>query len=329
MPAALRRGIVALAAVVIAPITARAADLPVIRVYPPECATAPVGFDEFVDSLRVELAGRQPHCCVVGPGGDAAADAVKVTLVIEPCDPATQQINVGVDVAAPPRTVQREVSLADLPPEARPRALALAVAELIRSAGGPAQPAEVPPVRPAQPEATAAPLVLTGDVAGDVRYFLSHPTAMIGARLGLALAWARLQVTLDVGAAATSSTQTTGDVSGDVSILLASASLFVGPRFVLGPAVASFGPAVSLGWASIKGRSDDPTVINGEGGRLVSTVGARVGFEGPVPHVVRLFGFLEGGGAVRGVNADVAGQPTIGASGAYGLFAVGVRFGPS
>jgi len=327
MSAALRRGIIAVAAVVIAPITARAADLPVIRVYPPECATAPVGFDEFVDALRVELAGRQPHCCVVGPGGDAAADAVKVTLVIEPCDPATQQISVGVDVTAPPRTVQREVSLADLPPEARPRALALAVAELIRSASEPAQTVELPTPKPDHPEET--PLLLTGGVAGDVRYFFSHPTAMIGARLGLSLAYARLQVTLDVGAAATSSTQTMGDVSGDVSILLASASLFVGPRFALGPTVATFGPAVSLGWASIKGRSDDPTVINGEGGRVVSTVGVRVGIEGPVPRVLRIFGYLEGGGAVLGVNADVAGQPTIGASGPYGLLAVGVRLGPS
>src|SRR6476469_7258428 len=132
--ATLQRGIVALVAAVIAPITARAADLPVIRVFPPACAVAPVSPDDFIDALRVELAGRQPHCCVVGPGGDAATDAVKVTLSIEPCDPATQQVAVTVDVAAPPRTIQRQVSLADLPPEARPRALALAVAELIRSA---------------------------------------------------------------------------------------------------------------------------------------------------------------------------------------------------
>ena len=77
-----------------------------------------------------------------------AADAVKVTLSIEPCDAATQQVGVAVDVADPPRTIERQVSLADLPPEARPRALALAVAELIREAGEPAQAdaaAGVPP----------------------------------------------------------------------------------------------------------------------------------------------------------------------------------------
>jgi len=328
MPATLRRGIIALAAVVIAPITARAADLPVIRVFPPECATAPVGFDEFVDALRVELAGRQPHCCVVGPGGGAAADAVKVTLVIEPCEPATQQIGVGVDVATPPRTIQRDVSLADLPPEARPRALALAVAELIRSEGEPAQPADVP--KPPPEKETPQPVVLTGGVAGDLRYFFSHPTMMIGARLGLSLVTARLQLTLDAGAAATgSSSETVGNVSGNVSLLLASASLFAGARIALGSVVATVGPTASLGWATIKGRSTDPAVIPGEGSGVVSTVGVRAGIEGPVPRVLRFFGYLEGGGTVLGLNANVAGQPAIGMSGPYGLLAVGVRFGPS
>src|SRR3954454_22949492 len=99
---ALRSGVLALAVVgVIAPITARAADIPLIRVFPPACAEAPVSVDDFIDSLRVELAGRQPHCCVVGPGGDPANDAVKVTLSIDPCDPATQEVGILVDLAVP------------------------------------------------------------------------------------------------------------------------------------------------------------------------------------------------------------------------------------
>ena len=39
----------------------------------PSAQSGPVSSDDFIDALRVELAGRQPHCCVVGPGGDAAA----------------------------------------------------------------------------------------------------------------------------------------------------------------------------------------------------------------------------------------------------------------
>ena len=72
MPA-LRRGVLVFAAAVMVSIIrtaapARAADVPVIRVYPPQCEATPLSVDAFVDSLRVELAGSQPHCCVVGPG---------------------------------------------------------------------------------------------------------------------------------------------------------------------------------------------------------------------------------------------------------------------
>ena len=320
MPA-LRRGVLVAVAVAIMPIAARAADLPVIRVFPPECAAAPVSFDDFVDTLRVELAGRQPHCCVVGPEDDPATDAVKVTLTIEPCDPATEDVGVNVEVAATQRTIRRDVSLADLPPEARPRALALAVAELMRETGEPAPP----PVPPPPPPPPAPRLMLGGGVAGDVRRHFAHPATLFGARLELTLSSAHVQVALDVGAAATSSAQSLGDVS----ILVASATLSIGPRITLGPTVLTFGPAASLGWASIKGHSTDPDVIPGEGGGLVSTLGVRAGIEAPVPRVLRVFGTLEGGGTVRGLDADVAGQPAIGISGAYVLFAVGVRFGPS
>src|SRR6266498_302317 len=248
---ALRRGIVALALTFVAPPTVRAADIPLIRVFPPGCPSAPVSADDFVDAMRVELAGRQPHCCVVGPGGDAANDAIKVTLSVEPCDPATQQVDVTVDVAVPPRTIQRQVSLADLPPEARPRALALAVAELIRSAGASPEPAAPPPPPPAT-EAARQRLLLTGTIAGEMQSYFSHETTLWGPRLGLTLSGARWQLTLDAGASASRK-----DVSlGELSILLASATVFAGPRFALGPVIASVGPAGTLGWARISGQSD-------------------------------------------------------------------------
>lgn len=322
-----RRGIAALVAAVIAPLTARAADLPVIRVLPPLCEAAPLSIDDFVDSLRVELAGRQPHCCVVGPSGDAIPDAVRVTLAIEPCDPATQHVGVTVDVASPPRTVERQVSLSDLPPEARPRALALAVAELIRSAGEPAQPdtapAAVPPDRP--PDTPPPRFVLTGNVAGAFRRHLSSDTNLWGARLGISVSSSAWQATMDIGAAASRN-----DVSlGEVSILEGSAGLFAGPRFRLGPVIASAGPTATLGWAQIVGRASLSTVTPGTGWGLVSTAGARAAAEGPASGEVRAFGYVEGGYTVRGLDALAAGQQVAGIAGAYLTLAIGVKFGPS
>jgi hypothetical protein len=324
---ALRRGIVALVAIVFAPLTARAADIPLIRVFPPACETSPVSIDDFVDSLRVELAGRQPHCCVVGPGGDAANDAVKVTLSIEPCDAATPQIGVQVEMTTPPRSIQREVALADLPAEARPRALALAVAELIRSAGAPGPddaaggppPSELPPAAPPPPLAEVA-----GSVSGDLRHHFGSGTTLWGARLGLSVSSGRWRAAIDAGAA-TSDTQVS---VGSVSVLLASASLFVGPRFAPGPVVVGFGPAGALGWARIKGESDMSGVVPAEGSNLVATVGVRATIEAPTPHRLRGFAAAEGGLTVRWLDAAVLGQTAAGISGPYLMVALGVRFGP-
>jgi hypothetical protein len=325
---ACRRGVVALVAIVIAPLTARAADIPLIRVFPPACETSPVSIDDFVDSLRVELAGRQPHCCVVGPGGDAANDAVKVTLSIEPCDAANPQIEVQVDMTTPPRTIQRQVALADLPAEARPRALALAVAELIRSAAalaGPGEPAGGPP--PAQPPPVAPPPPLAevaGTVTGDLRHHFGSGTTLWGARLGLSVSSGRWRAALDAGAA-TSDTQVG---VGSVTVLLASASLFVGPRFAAGRAVVGFGPTGALGWARVKGQSDMSGVVPAEGSNLVATAGIRATIEAPAPHVVRAFACGEGGLTVRWLDAAVLGQTAAGISGPYLMIALGVRFGP-
>jgi len=323
---ALRRGTVALIAAVIAPITARAADLPVIRIFPPACEASPVAFDDFVETLRVELAGRQPHCCVVGPGGDPG-DAVKVTLAIEPCDgTAAQPIDVVVEVASPPRTIERPVPLADLPPEARPRALALAVAEMIREAGEAAQPQ--PPVAP-PPEikheaAFGERVDVIGSVAGELRHHFGLGSTMWGARLGVSLLSGRWQATVDAGA---DTSRTQFDV-GDVSVLLASAGLFAGPRFAAGPVVVGVGPTGALGWARITGQSSATDVVAGQGSGLVATAGLRATIEGPIGHVIGLCGWLEGGMTVRRLDADVLGAPAAGIAGPYLLIAAGVRFGP-
>jgi hypothetical protein len=330
MPA-LRRGVLVFAAAVIAPIIrmaapARAADVPVIRVFPPQCEAAPLSVDEFVDSLRVELAGRQPHCCVVGPGGDGAADAIRVALAIEPCDPATTQVGVAVDVAEPPRTVERTVSLADLPPEARPRALALAVAELIRSAGVSAQPeAPPPPPAPPPPAPSPPPVTLIGGVVGTMHRHFAHDTTLWGLRLGVSLGSARWQATLEAGAASSR----TEVAIGDLSIFQATASLFVGPRLFLGPITASAGPAGTLGWARIEGQPTTTTTMAISDWALISTAGLRAAAEGPVAGVVRVLGYVEGGYTLRYFDAKVNDQTAAGISGGYLLVALGLRFGPS
>ena len=117
-----------------------------------------------------------------------------------------------VDVTATQRTIARQVSLADLPPEARPRALALAVAELIRSAGESPQP-EAPPPAPVPTVAPERPLLLSGGtVAGEIRSHFSLHTALWGLRVGLMLSGRRWQISLDAGAATSRNEVNLGDL---------------------------------------------------------------------------------------------------------------------
>jgi hypothetical protein len=317
---ALRRGVSALVFALVAPFTARAADVPVIRVFPPECAAVPVAAEDFVDALRVELAGRQPHCCVVGPSDNPAADVVKVTMAVEPCDPATQDVAVTVDVGDPMRATTRLVSLGDLPPEARARALALAVAELLRSAGEPVV-APPPPVAPPPSD----DLYPVGTVAGALVDHFDRGTALWGGRLGVALPARRWQIALDAGIAVSHNDYS----SGSVAITLVGATLSAGPRFALGPVALDAGPAIGLGRAWIKGQSDNPNVVPGSGSGFVSTLGVRVGIEAPATGSIRACAIVEGGGTIRRLDANVAGEPGAGIAGPYLMFAVGVRFGPA
>ena len=139
------------------------------------------------------------------------------------------------------------------------------------------------------------------------------------------LSGGRWQVSLDGGAATSRN-----EVSlGNLSILLASATLFAGPRVVLGPVIASVGPAGTLGWARIDGRSGMPGVVVGDGSGLVSTFGLRAAAEGPASSAIRLLAYLEGGITVRSLEADVNNQPGAGVSGPYFIIALGARLGPS
>jgi len=217
------------------------------------------------------------------------------------------------------------VSLADLPPEARPRALALAVAELIREAGESAPPP--PPALPPPPEtkrerAFGERIDVIGSVAGEMRHYFGHGTTLWGARLGITLWSGRWQATADAGAAANQSQFSVGDVD----ILLASGALFAGPRFVAGPVAIDIGPTGTFGWARITGQSTD--VRTGEGSALVVTAGLRAAVEGPTGHIIGLGGWLEAGLTVRRLDAQVQGQDAAGISGPYLLIAAGGRFGP-
>jgi hypothetical protein len=294
---------------------ARAADFAVdasVSVTAPACPIAPLSVPAFVDSLRVELAGR------ARPPG-----TTRVTLAIEPCDTATTRVHVAVanDAAVP--GAERDVDLSDIADPARPRALALAVAELVRIAAVDAAPAPASPASVAAPAPPATPRArFARGVAADalVALYPSRDTALWGGRLSASLDGRRLSLALFGEAALGSHGYDVGDVAlqsfgGGVA---AGARWVVG-RFALAPALVG-----TLGWAHVQGQASEPGVTAGSGSGLTAAVRARAAFSTVFVRVLSVRAFVEGGWVLRSFDSKVDGARAAGVGGASIVAGVGL-----
>src|SRR5262249_22253661 len=124
-----RRPILALA---IALIGAQAHAQPAparVRLVLPACETA---FDgaELVRVLRIELGADGVREVIVG---EAEGTLATIKLDATPCSAEAREVTVAIDDAATGKNVRRALAVADVDAAARPRALGLAIAELLRA----------------------------------------------------------------------------------------------------------------------------------------------------------------------------------------------------
>jgi hypothetical protein len=255
---------------------------------------------------------------------------VQVQIEIDPCTADADRLQVSAREAAGPRKAERQVSLADVPETARPRALALAVAELIRSLGQalPEKAPEAIPVpalvsvaSPAAPLSADAPRThLSIHVESEVRGLPTRDTTLWGGRVRLTAHRRLFHADLDLGGNyARAQAQL-----GDMLFHTASLGLGFGPRFANRTAVLDLGLRAELGWAWIHGETSLADVRTGDGSELISTVGFRASLEVPAQRKVRPNLTLECGAVVRGVKGEVNGQPVAGMTGYYLLAALGI-----
>jgi len=318
-----------------------AADLPPIRLSVPACSSAPFSVEAFLGSLEVELAGHVPACCLLdrapaSPGGDEADPgdphpALRVTLSIVPCDPSATAVDVRVRDPARPVRLERRVGLGDIPIEARPRALALAVAELVHAATAP-PPAAPTAIAPASPGVSLAG---AGDSGGVPRQrvpwiFVSgvveietHPgnnMTLWGVRPSVAVARGHWQAALDVDAMA-------GDPSvalGDVSTRLLAGTLAAGPRLSLGGVIVDVAACGRFGWAWMGGHTSDANAVASSGSAPLASAGGRLGIFLPTAaKVSHLRALVEAGAMIHGIEATVNGTVAAGLTGGYVLFGLG------
>jgi hypothetical protein len=308
-------------ALLVAAVTAPASPSPPVRVVLPECGEV-VSLPAFVDALRVELAGGGRACCETGEtGSTAGADrpGVDVQLSIASCDQREGRVGVAIRTAEAGRTAGREISLADLPSDARPRALALAVAEMIREAER-AEPQPPPPATP-EPAPPAAPAARAGGAAtGELRLHANPNTALWGARLAAFLTGERWRAGLELAGANGSANSPQGQISLRAITVGASA----GSRWRFGAVAIDAGVAAEIGAAFVNGTTNDAGVRAESGSGFVALAGLRVGVEAPASGDVRFRGVVQVGGTLRGLTGDINGVPDIGLAGAFVLVGVGL-----
>jgi hypothetical protein len=291
----------------------------------PACEPASALWTNFAELLRVELSAGRAPCCQ-GPGQDASPFLLQVTLSVATCAPTTDRVSVVVDDPGSGRASRRDVGLADVAADARPRALALAAAEMVGEIRQPAiAAAEVEiksPITPTQPMSAARWTKGTG-VEGEVRLFPLRRTSLFGGRLSLAAMRPRWQMRVFVGGAAGREAY---DV-GRVTLRSADAGIVAGPRFTAGRTVLEVGLCAELGWVWIAGETAQTGIRSGAGSGPAAALRARFGFERPISARVRARLGMEAGMAVVGVNTTVDGTAAAGTSGLSLLFLAGFDMG--
>ena len=303
-----------------------------VVVSPPLCKVDAFGLAPFLDCLRVELAGRGLDCCTLAdPDGPTPTPAsLHVRIEIDPCTADADQLQVSAREDAGPRVAERQVSLADVPETARTRALALAVAEMIRSLGQ-APPDKAPEAItvPAQgsvalsatpPSTGTRPAHLSMHVEAEVRGLPTRDTTLWGGRARLTAHRRLFHADLDVGGNyARAQAQL-----GDVFVRSASLGLGFGPRFANRTAVLDLGLRAELGWAWIHGETALADVKTDAGSGLISSVGIRASLDLPAQRKVCPHLSLESGAVVQGVKGEMNGEPVAGMTGYYLLAALGI-----
>jgi hypothetical protein len=318
LPALAAAAVVALGALPV-----RAAEPAPIRVSLPSCPSAPFSVEAFLGSLEVELAGHVPSCCVLAPpagANDARAPGLLVALSLDSCDATATAVDVRAQDGDRGTSAARRVGLGDIPPEARPRALALAAAELVHSL---AQAPPPPPPPAPLPVPAAAPGRLPNSALSGLIQLEAHPgNNMVLFGLGGSLAVGRgpWQAALDL-------TGLAGDPSmqlGDVRTRILAAALTAGPRIPLGRVILDLGATGRLGWCWMTGHVTAPNALAGSGSALIASAGGRLGILLPTSAgVSHLRAVIEGGAMIHGLEAEVNGATVAGVAGGYLMFGLG------
>jgi hypothetical protein len=288
-----------------------------VRFAAPVCPIAPLAVPAFVEALRVELAAPEPP-----------RDTTLVALSVEPCDTATTRVKVSATNDATGRGAGREIDLGDVTPDARPRALALSVAELVRGVRAPAA-APAPPPTAVLPSPTVvtlpdSPTLFAVDAQGLVALHPARDTTMWGGRVsvyGVSGRWHHGALGEILGGERSYS-------AGRVEVFSVGLGLFTGPRWAWARASLSPGLVGTIAWTRIAGRPSTPDVVGTTDSAPTVAVRARVAASFLTGRTLSLSALAEAGVVARTFDSTVNGAQGAGIAGPSIVFGLGVTFGP-
>ncbi len=258
---------------------------PRVRVEPPGCTEGPFDTAAWLGLVRNELEtdGVQQVDVAPAPTGTESALAI-IRVEVSPCAADAAEVTVSIDDLVTRKSVRRAVALDDVPPAGRARALALAVAELLRASWAElAMPdAPLPEVRVApavrravlarfRPEVAstgqpAAPVVVPppprwwAGATFDARIFPGQSGALLGGRAVATwdpLPRLPLRLRVDAGGA----TGTAFARRGEVELRMATAALGVSLAGGGDRVDIAVGPRIEAGWAWIEGIPASPADV--------------------------------------------------------------------
>jgi hypothetical protein len=262
----------------------------------------------------------------------------------EACDAPQRNVIVHVEDAATRKSLERRVQLTDVGEASRPRALALAVAELLRASwlelampDAPPPQAEVPQVVRQAVQNRIGAMTLPapryrGELLGGDRdvsvtaAWRAYPTArasLVGGQVGMAVPVARKDwlARVDTGAVFGSTQDELGEVALGVAWFGAAFLYTTGPE---APFSLALGPRLDVGVAWASGNPLDQTISSNVGSGFIASASVLGSLRERVGESWRIAVEMQTGMVVVPFEADADSRRVTGIDGAMFGLAVGV-----
>jgi hypothetical protein len=301
-----------------------------VRVSAPRCSTGSWAASTWGQLLRVEMKADDITVYISRPGDDTT-DPVDVGLVdLWPAGCSDVSTTARLTCTNTAHSFERQLDLIDVAPVARPRVIAIAVADAVRACAvvlpttsldveTSAPPPQPPPPPPPRSSTSSAPPLTLG-LLGEARSYTTNATALFGPRafLDLGLLSNHFVFRIDAGVLRGTASDTLGTIAGTV----ASAGAGLRARTRTGGFELGAGVRGELGYGWFSGSAGAPTVLATHASSSLAYLAATL----TATRLANSLGIeldVDAGTTVHGFSADADTRPLFDAEG----FILAVRLG--